>query len=115
MVSQAISTAMALHTWVARVPTALHAELVGRVAQIGLAVQSVCGRDAAASERAEDRERDALARDEGEIRYRAACSRDPNAIIGAEACLRAHALRPKPVLLVAAADAALRFGARFGG
>lgn len=117
MYGRAISVAMGLHVLLPHAPGALHAELVGRAAQIALAVHAVYGRRAAepARESNEDPERDLLAKDVGEIRYRAACSRDADAITLAEACLRAHAVGPAPVLLHAAADAALRFGMKRGG
>ncbi|MGH0037671.1 MAG: hypothetical protein ACQGVK_21790 [Myxococcota bacterium] len=57
-----------------------------------------------------DEEAEALSRSADEIRYRAACSLEEHAIKMAEACLREHAVDPRPVFLRAAADAALRIG-----
>lgn len=49
-----------------------------------------------------------------EIRYRAACSAEEHAIKLTEACLREYAIRADPVLLLAAADAAIGMGASAG-
>lgn len=113
----ALEVAMALHALLERVPAAHGSAIVGAAAQIALAIHALhttgdARRDARP---APDSERDALASDVGELRYRAACSGDAGAITLAEACLRAHAAHPAPVLLQAAADAALRFGSAHGG
>ena len=92
-------------------------ELVGRAAQVALAVHGVYGTgvDGAGEGEAADAERDALAKDVDEIRYRAACSGQQDSITIAAAYLSAHRLEPDPVLLHAAADAALRFDSAHGG
>jgi len=55
-----------------------------------------------------------LADSPAESRYRAACSAEEHAIKLTEACLREHAIRADPVLLLAAADAAVGIGASAG-
>lgn len=110
-----IETAMALHSIAGHLPAARRSEAVGRAAQIALAVHGVYGAGAGAGAPGQDVERAQLARDVDELRYRAACSGQESAITLAEACLRAHALQPDPLLLEAAADAALRIDAGHGG
>jgi hypothetical protein len=115
---RASRTAMALLELVEHAPPALHVDLAGRAGQIALALHRVYGPTSATGPEAgavTDVERDALASDVDEIRYRAACSGDADAITSTEAYLRAHRRTGAPVLLRAAADAALSFGAAHGG
>lgn len=116
---RAIDVAMALHGLCAHVPSRLHGDLVSRALQCIEAIQRESGVEPGETEAggdpAPDAERDALADNADELRYRAACSGDEQAIMLAEACLRAHAVRPRAVLMQAAADAALNFETTHGG
>lgn len=79
--------------------------LVGLAFQAAAALHAVSAGD---GDGGPDAEVEKLAEDPAEIRYRAACSLEEHAIKMAEACLREDAIRPDPVLRLAAADAALR-------
>ena len=81
------------------------ARAVGYALQAALALHAVSAGPAPAGP--PDPETARLATDAAEIRYRAACSLEEHAIKMAEACLREHAVRPDPVLPLAAADAAI--------
>lgn len=81
-------------------------DALAAVAHCVAALHAVAG--AGAVSLPEDEERDRLAESPDELRYRAACSLEEHAIKFAAACLAEDAIDPDPVLLQAAADAALR-------
>ena len=86
---------------------------VALAAQAALALHAVSAEVPPRSLRL-DAEVERIAQDPAEIRYRAACSLEEHAIKLSEACLREHALRADPILLAAAADAAVHLDAGAG-